>query len=82
VFLRVFLFCCVYLSVCEIYFFGGEGSIPTGKDLSSMYEKPFHGKQKAIRCRGCDICFHCVCLKVNNTEIVFFTASSNLSCLY
>jgi hypothetical protein len=45
------------------------------KGVCTVCDKPFHGRQKIIRCGGCDSRFHCVCLKISDTEFAFYTAS-------
>jgi hypothetical protein len=49
------------------------------KDLCTVSEKPFYGKQKSIGCGGCDVHFHCVCLKINDMELAFYTTSGKSS---
>jgi hypothetical protein len=49
------------------------------KEVCTVCDKPFHGRQKIIRCGGCDSRFRCVCLKISDTEFSFYTASGKSS---
>jgi hypothetical protein len=44
----------------------------SNKDCCSVCKKPFHGKQKCIKCSGpCGSRFHLSCLKMRDTEYLF-----------
>src|SRR5215470_15618361 len=47
------------------------------KELCTVCEKPFYGKQKTIRCGVCDLRFHCSCVQICDSDQVFLNSSGN-----
>jgi hypothetical protein len=78
VFLRVLLlYARVYLSESVIHTFSGPTA--ASKALCTVCEKPFYFKLKAVRCGGCDIRFHCVCLKMKDKQLSFYATCGKSS---